>query len=64
MLLSSRYHSLASVGGDDDMFSSDLSPQTMEWKLGHMALIPTAIIFSMQDEFVPPNVDKMALLRR
>ncbi|GAQ88441.1 Predicted hydrolases or acyltransferases (alpha/beta hydrolase superfamily) [Klebsormidium nitens] len=59
-----RYHSLASPGGDDDMFSSDLPQQTLEWKLGHMALIPTAIIFSMQDEFVPPHVDKAALLKR
>ncbi|GBG61760.1 hypothetical protein CBR_g23274 [Chara braunii] len=59
-----RYHSLAGVGGEDDMFSSDLTIEELVMKLGHMAMIQTQVVFSMADEYIPDHVDKRALLDR
>ena len=41
--------------GDDDMFSSDLSVEELQSRLGHMAFVPTAAFLSGADEYVPPG---------
>ncbi len=57
-----RYHSFTSRLGDDDMFSNDLTDEEMFSKLGNILPgIPVMIVFSMDDEYVPPQVDKLAL---
>lgn len=38
------------------MFSSDLSPDERDARLGHMASVPTAAFISGADEYVPPGV--------
>ncbi|EUC29370.1 hypothetical protein COCCADRAFT_29534 [Bipolaris zeicola 26-R-13] len=58
-----RWHSLVSVGGDDDFFSSDLPASTIESLFGRLDK-PTLIIVSGKDEMVPPAVDKEALLKK
>ncbi|USP82120.1 hypothetical protein yc1106_09394 [Curvularia clavata] len=58
-----RWHSLISVGGDDDFFSSDLPGSTLESTFGKLDK-PTVVVMSAKDEMVPPTVDKVALLKR
>ena len=41
--------------GDDDMFSSDLSVEERQFRLGHMAFVPTAVFLSGADQYVPPG---------
>jgi len=57
------WHSLVSVGGDDDFFSSDLPVSTLHSTFGKLDK-PTLILMSEKDEMIPPTVDKMALLKR
>lgn len=38
------------------MFSSDLSPEERDARLGHMASVPTAAFISGADEYMPPGV--------
>ena len=38
-----RFHSLASFGGDDDLFSSDFSDDQLKERLAHMAAWPTLV---------------------
>ncbi|XP_022973669.1 UPF0613 protein PB24D3.06c [Cucurbita maxima] len=63
-ITATRYYSLCSYMGDDDMFSSDLSDDQLRMRLGHMANTPCQVIFSMGDEYVPEYVDKKALVDR
>ena len=58
-----RWHSLISVGGDDDFFSSDISASSLQSTFGKLDK-PTLILMSEDDEMVPPTVDKDALLKR
>jgi hypothetical protein len=58
-----RWHSLVSVEGDDDFFSSDLPTSTLQSTFGRLDK-PTLILMSEKDEMVPPTVDKEALLQR
>lgn len=58
-----RWHSLVSVGGDDDFFSSDLPLSTLQSTFGTLDK-PTLILMSEKDEMVPSTVDKEALLKR
>ncbi|KAI4954222.1 hypothetical protein J4E91_001932 [Alternaria rosae] len=58
-----RWHSLVSVGGDDDFFSSDLPLSTLQSTFGTLDK-PTLIMMSEKDEMVPSTVDKEALLKR
>jgi hypothetical protein len=58
-----RWHSLIAKGGDDDYFSSDLDDTTLVKTFGKLKK-PTLIMSSENDEMVPQNVDKVALLRR
>ncbi|KAJ3292159.1 hypothetical protein HK104_005533 [Borealophlyctis nickersoniae] len=58
-----RYNSLFSFGGDDDYFSSNLSPASLRALLNPIRT-PLAIFLSGSDEYVPPHVDVPALLQR
>jgi len=58
-----RFLSLAAPGGEDDMFSSDLTNDQMKGKLGHMG-IPTLIVLSGADEYVPSDVNLDLLLEK
>jgi len=58
-----RYHSLASVGGDDDFFSSDLEEDTLE-SLFRGITTPLAFVHSGADEYVPATHNKTILLER
>ncbi|CAM9536326.1 unnamed protein product [Choristocarpus tenellus] len=51
-ITASRYLSLTVKGGDDDMFSSDLSTDELLHCLGHMN-VPTLAVFSDNDQYVP-----------
>ncbi|KAL1897005.1 hypothetical protein Cpir12675_002530 [Ceratocystis pirilliformis] len=59
----SRFHSLASVGGDDDLFSSDLSPDAVS-KVWTSLAKPAMVLHSGKDELVPDFVDKEALISK
>jgi pimeloyl-ACP methyl ester carboxylesterase len=59
-----RYFSLFAKGGDDDMFSSDLTDMELEIHVGHLRNFNAFIIFSMNDEYVPSSIDKRLLLHR
>lgn len=38
------------------MFSSDLSPDEWDARMGHMASVPTAAFISGADEYIPPGL--------
>ena len=59
----SRYASLAGRMTADDMFSSDLSEEELARQLGHVA-VPTLVLYSERDQYVPGDVDKRALVDR
>jgi pimeloyl-ACP methyl ester carboxylesterase len=58
-----RYASLNDRLGDDDMFSNDLTDTELESRLGHVT-IPTALVFSLKDEYVPKHVQIPELAHR
>ena len=58
-----RWHSLVSVGGDDDFFTSDLPVSALQSTFGKLDK-PTLILMSEKDEMVPSTVDKDALLKK
>jgi pimeloyl-ACP methyl ester carboxylesterase len=62
-ITAARYLSLAAAGGDDDMFSADLSSDELQQKLGHMA-VPTLTVCSLADEYVPAGIDGEAVTKR
>lgn len=57
-----RWCSLMIKGGDDDYFSSDLPFDTFHNSFGRLNK-PFLVAYSEEDEFVPDNVDKVALIR-
>jgi len=60
-----RLVSLMQRGGDDDMFSSDLSDAELAGLLGHVGgQCPALVLVSGADEYVPPGVDREHLGRR
>ena len=60
-----RYTDLNAHAGADDYFSSDLTvAQLAERFSGHYDTTNVMIAYSGSDEYVPPSVDKPALLRR
>lgn len=59
-----RFLSFAAVGGDDDMFSWDLSDEALRGLLGHMESTRTLVLMSGADEYVPSAVDVGALAER
>jgi pimeloyl-ACP methyl ester carboxylesterase len=58
-----RFHSLVSRFGDDDMFSSDFTDEELKQRLGHIK-IPTLVVQSLQDEYIPHFVDIQKLTQR
>ncbi|KAI9673139.1 MAG: hypothetical protein M1817_003001 [Caeruleum heppii] len=61
-----RWLSLASPDhdGEDDMFSSDLTDEQLQRTFGSIGKTPLCILYSGDDEFVPPEVNKLALVKR
>jgi pimeloyl-ACP methyl ester carboxylesterase len=58
-----RWLSLATVSGDDDYFSSDLSDEKLKNTMGKITK-PVCFLYSGSDEFVPSNVNKKELLSK
>lgn len=58
-----RFVSLAGRMTEDDMFSSDLTDLELQTQLGHVE-VPLLLVFSLEDEYVPPTVDIPALSQR
>lgn len=58
-----RFHSLVSVNGDDDYFSSDLPEDTVAGTFGKIAT-PFVVLIAEKDEFVPSFVNKHDLLAK
>jgi hypothetical protein len=58
-----RWHSLIAKGGDDDFFSSNLDDNAIAVKFGNLDK-PTLIMPSENDDMIPPDVDKVGLLKR
>lgn len=66
-LSAKRWLSLAEKGGDDDYFSSDFSDSELSERLralGEGTAIPTLIISSLQEQYLPKNYDTAAHGRR
>jgi pimeloyl-ACP methyl ester carboxylesterase len=59
-----RWVSLAAAGGDDDMFSTDLGDEQLHEKLAGLRGVPTLLLLSGADEYVPANADYMGLGKR
>ncbi|SCU84638.1 LADA_0D02894g1_1 [Lachancea dasiensis] len=58
-----RWCSLALPGGDDDYFSSDLSPEILKTTFGKIQK-PFLMAYSEFDQFVPDYVDKPKVLAK
>lgn len=58
-----RWWSLMVPGGDDDYFSSDLSDDTIRSTFGKIST-PFLVLENENDEFVPKQINKQALLQR
>lgn len=69
-ITAARFLSLQDVGGNDDFFSSDLTDDELDRRLGHVSErgaehgLRLLAAFSGQDEYVPSHVDKVSLLER
>mmetsp|Transcript_25646 Transcript_25646/g.65914 ORF Transcript_25646/g.65914 Transcript_25646/m.65914 type:complete len:277 (-) Transcript_25646:41-871(-) len=62
-ITASRFCSLAGKGGPDDLFSSDLTDEELKAMLGHVT-VPTLLVLSGADQYVPDHVDTGALAGR
>ncbi|CAO3571961.1 unnamed protein product [Mortierella alpina] len=58
-----RFNSLASIGGDDDMFSSDIPQETMA-ALFNQVKVPHIFVHSDKDEYIPAHVPKEQLITK
>ncbi|KAF9948169.1 hypothetical protein BGZ70_002335 [Mortierella alpina] len=58
-----RFNSLASIGGDDDMFSSDTPQETMA-ALFNQVKVPHIFVHSDKDEYIPVHVHKEQLINK
>lgn len=56
-----RFHSITSVRGDDDFFSSYLTSEDHKKTFGKIEK-PVLILFGENDEYIPPGVDKEKLV--
>ena len=56
-----RFHSITSVRGDDDFFSSYLTSEDHKKTFGKIDK-PVLILFGEHDEYIPPSVDKEKLV--
>jgi pimeloyl-ACP methyl ester carboxylesterase len=59
-----RFISLNAVDGDEDFFSSDLLAGTLSRHFAALVGTPTVFVIGEQDETMPSEVDKPALLQR
>ncbi|WFD07618.1 hypothetical protein MVES1_002986 [Malassezia vespertilionis] len=60
-----RFHSLNGKGGDDDYFSSDLTDDQIRSALQPaLSRAPLLMLMGENDEYVPPSVDKVQLVKR
>lgn len=59
-----RYASLLGRDGPDDLFSSDLSEAQLKQRLGHLRGTRTVFAHSLDDEYVPRDLDTPALAAR
>lgn len=59
-----RWLSLACPGGDDDMFSCGLSDAQLAAIYGPLHGLPTLLLLSGADQYVPPEVDYPAMGHR
>ena len=59
-----RTLALAAKGGDDDMFSSDLTDSELRRAMAPLAGLPVLVVASGADEYVPRSVDIDALAHR
>ena len=59
-----RFLSLATRGGDDDVFSSDFTDEELRSAVGHMEGVPTLVLQSGADEYIPRSVDAKGLAER
>jgi pimeloyl-ACP methyl ester carboxylesterase len=59
-----RWWALAAKGGDDDMFSSDMEPSELFDQLRGLTSIPTLVVLSGADEYVPEHVDYQAVFTK
>ena len=58
-----RWISLSEAGGDDDYFSSDLADSQLKETFGKIDK-PLLVLYSGSDEFVPPKINKEAVVER
>lgn len=63
-ITAARYQSLFARLGDDDLFSYDFSDNEMRERLGHMTAVPTLVLMSGADEFMPKHVNHVTLAER
>ncbi|KAF9539419.1 hypothetical protein EC957_005415 [Mortierella hygrophila] len=56
-----RFNSLASIGGDDDMFSSDIPFESLQALFGQVKT-PLIMVHSGKDEYIPPHINKESLV--
>jgi hypothetical protein len=60
-----RTYSLLAKGGDDDYFSSDLTDEHFSNSFGKIpASTPLCFLLGEKDPYVPPTIDRAALLQR
>eukprot|EP00906_Rhabdomonas_costata_P034488 RCo048537 len=59
-----RLLSLATREGEDDLFSSDFSTEELSSRGCGALTVPTLVVYSMADQFVPAAVDKAATVAR
>lgn len=57
-----RFHSLLAIGGDDDLFSSDLD--ITKQKLHFDTFVPLAVVLCEKDEYIPSHVSVSSLIER
>jgi pimeloyl-ACP methyl ester carboxylesterase len=60
----SRWLSLAEPGGEDDMFSADLTDEELKEKLGGLTGVPTLLMLSSRDEYTHPRNDYIEMGNR
>ncbi|KAL4534639.1 hypothetical protein Ndes2437A_g05409 [Nannochloris sp. 'desiccata'] len=60
----SRWLSLAEPGGEDDMFSADLTDEELKEKFSGLSGVPTLLMLSSRDEYTHPSVDYLEMGNR
>jgi len=65
-ITAARFLSLFDIGGEDDLFSSDLTDAELRERLQPLGAKgrPVLIAFSEADQYVPPTVDRSLLVKR